>query len=62
MPIVTIQQSPRDIARKRRLVELVTEAFVEAYEVVPDAVQVFIHEVDDDNWAKGGSLGLPKSD
>ena len=56
MPIVTVQQSPRDVERKRRLVEGITRAFVDAYEVRPEHVQVFIHEVDDENWAKGGKL------
>ena len=56
MPIVTVQQSPRDIERKRRLVAGITQAFVDAYEVGPEAVQVFIHEVDHENWAKAGKL------
>ena len=56
MPIVTVQQSPRDIELKRRLVAGITQAFVEAYEVKPEAVQVFIHEVDHQNWAKAGRL------
>ena len=60
MPIVTVQQSPRDLAQKRRLVELITAAFVEAYGVRPDAVQVFIDEVDDENWAKGGMLAADR--
>jgi 4-oxalocrotonate tautomerase len=56
MPIVTVQQSPRDLERKRRLVAGITRAFVDAYEVGPDAVQVFIHEVGHENWAKAGRL------
>ena len=56
MPIVTVQQSPRDLERKRRLVAGITQAFVDAYEVKPEAVQVFIHEVDHENWAKAGKL------
>ena len=54
MPIVTIQQSPRDVERKRRLVAGITQAFVDAYELRPEQVQVFIHEIDHENWAKGG--------
>ena len=54
MPIVTVQQSPRDIELKRRLVAGITEVFVDAYEIAH--VQVFIHEVDHDNWAKAGIL------
>jgi 4-oxalocrotonate tautomerase len=56
MPIVTVQQSPRDLEKKRALVAGITQAFVDAYGVAPEAVQVFIHEVDHENWAKGGKL------
>ena len=61
MPIVTVQQSPRDIEVKRRLVAGVTEAFVDAYGIAPESVQVFIHEVDHDNWAKAGILASDRS-
>lgn len=60
MPIVTVQQSPRDVDLKRRLVAGITEAFVDAYGVSPEHVQVFIHEVDDENWAKGGALAADR--
>jgi 4-oxalocrotonate tautomerase len=56
VPIVTVQQSPRDLELKRRLVAGITQAFVDAYEVSPEAVQVFILEVDHENWAKAGKL------
>ena len=56
MPIVTVLQSPRDLERKRRLVAGITQAFVDAYEVRPEHVQVFIHEVGHENWAKAGKL------
>ena len=58
MPIVTIQQSPRELEPKRRLVAAITQAFVDAYGVTPQAVQVFIHEVDHENWAKAGRLAI----
>lgn len=61
MPIVTVQQSPRDLEPKRRLVAGITEAFVEAYGVRPEHVQVFIHEVAHENWAKGGELAVDGS-
>ena len=60
MPIVTIQQSPRGLEPKRRLVAGITQAFVDAYDVAPEAVQVFIHEVDHEHWAKGGRLAIDK--
>ena len=58
MPIVTVQQSPRDLDAKRRLVAGVTQAFVDAYGVAPEAVQVFLHDVDHEHWAKGGRLAV----
>jgi 4-oxalocrotonate tautomerase len=60
MPIVTVQQSPRDLERKRRLVAGITQAFVDAYGVAPEAVQVFIHEVGHENWAKAGTLAVDR--
>jgi 4-oxalocrotonate tautomerase len=60
VPIVTVLQSPRDLERKRRLVAGITQAFVDAYEVTPEHVQVYIHEVDDENWAKAGKLATDR--
>ena len=60
MPIVTVLQSPRDLERKRRLVAGITEAFIEAYDVSPEHVQVYIHEVSDENWAKAGKLAVDR--
>jgi 4-oxalocrotonate tautomerase len=60
VPIVTVLQSPRDLDRKRRLVAGITQAFVDAYEVSPEHVQVYIHEVDDENWAKAGKLAVDR--
>ena len=56
MPIVTVEQSPRPLEAKRKLVAGITEAFVAAYGVEPEHVQVFIHEVGHENWAKAGKL------
>ena len=58
MPLVTVQQSPRDLALKRRLVGRITDAFVEVYGLRPESVQIFIHEVEDENWAKAGMLAV----
>ena len=58
MPIVTVQQSPRDLDKKRALVAGITQAFVDAYGAHPEQVQVFIHEVGAENWAKGGALAV----
>jgi 4-oxalocrotonate tautomerase len=56
LPIVTVQQSPRDVELNRRLVAGITEAFVDAYDVAPEHLQLFIQEVDHENWAKAGVL------
>ena len=60
MPVVIVHQSPRDLDLKRRLVAGITAAFVDAYGVVPEQVQVFIQEVDHDNWAKAGILAADR--
>ena len=61
VPIVTVQQSPRDIEVKRRLVAGITNAFVDAYALRAEQVQVFILEVNDENWAKAGTLAADAS-
>ena len=61
MPVVTVQQSPRDVAQKKLLVIGITQAFVDAYGVEPEQVHVFIHEVADHNWGKAGKLAPTKS-
>jgi 4-oxalocrotonate tautomerase len=58
VPIVTVQQSPRDIDAKRRLVAGITQAFVDAYGVRAEQVQVFIAEFDHEHWAKAGMLAV----
>ncbi len=58
MPIVTVQQSPRDLDAKRRLVAGITDAFVDAYDLRPEQVQVFIAEFDGEQWAKAGTLAV----
>jgi 4-oxalocrotonate tautomerase len=60
MPIVTVQQSPRSLEQCRALVAGITQAFVDAYGVGPEAVQVFIHDVDHEHWAKGGTLAADR--
>jgi 4-oxalocrotonate tautomerase len=60
MPVVTVQQSPRAIEQKRALVAAITEAFADAYGSTAEQVQVFIHEVGDENWAKGGTLAADR--
>ncbi|WP_043678902.1 4-oxalocrotonate tautomerase DmpI [Streptomyces xylophagus] len=56
MPIVTVQQGPRDVELKRDLVKRVTDAFVDAYKIPAESVQVWIHEVPADSWGAAGKL------
>jgi 4-oxalocrotonate tautomerase len=60
MPIVTVQQGPRNIALKRELVRKITDAFVEAYQIPAETVQVWIHEVPTDSWGSAGKLVADK--
>ncbi|APX92004.1 4-oxalocrotonate tautomerase [Halomonas sp. 1513] len=61
MPIVTIQQFPRDLAQKRELARRVTQAFVEVYDLEPESVQVFFNEIDGEGWAKAGVMGCDRA-
>ncbi|MFF4607863.1 4-oxalocrotonate tautomerase DmpI [Streptomyces sp. NPDC001339] len=56
MPIVTVQQGPRDIELKRELVARITDAFVDTYKIPADTVQVWIQEFPPDNWGAAGTL------
>ncbi|WP_371477328.1 4-oxalocrotonate tautomerase DmpI [Kitasatospora sp. NBC_00315] len=56
MPIVTVQQGPRTVELKRDLVARITDAFVDAYQIPAETVQVWIHEVPADSWAAAGKL------
>jgi 4-oxalocrotonate tautomerase len=58
VPIVTVQQSPRDLDATRRFLAGITQAFVDAYGVRGDQVQVFIAEFDHEHWAKAGLLAV----
>lgn len=60
MPIVTVQQSPRVVAQKRQLAAGITQAFVAAYGVTADQVQVFFQEAGPADWAKSGVLALDR--
>ncbi|MFI9051014.1 4-oxalocrotonate tautomerase DmpI [Streptomyces sp. NPDC053427] len=56
MPIVTVQQGPRSVELKRELVKQITDAFVDAYRIPAESVQVWIHEVPADSWGVAGGL------
>jgi 4-oxalocrotonate tautomerase len=48
----------RTIEQKRQMVERVTEAIVQTLDCSPEAVQIIIHEIRDDQLARGGVLRL----
>jgi 4-oxalocrotonate tautomerase len=56
MPVVTVQQGPRSIELKRELVARITDAFVDAYKIPADTVQVWINETPTDSWGVAGTL------
>jgi 4-oxalocrotonate tautomerase len=56
MPIVTVQQGPQPVEKKRELVKAITDAFVSAYGLAPETVQVWVQEVPPESWGKGGVL------
>ncbi|MYW66672.1 4-oxalocrotonate tautomerase [Streptomyces sp. SID8379] len=60
MPIVTVQQGPRDVEAKRELVKKITDAFVDAYKLPAETVQVWIHEFPADSWGAAGTLTADK--
>ncbi len=56
MPIVTVQQGPRTVELKRDLIARITDAFVDAYKIPADTVQVWINETPTDSWGTAGKL------
>jgi 4-oxalocrotonate tautomerase len=56
MPIVSVLQGPRDTELKRALVSGITQAFIDAYEIPAETVQVWIQEVPTDSWGIAGKL------
>ena len=60
VPIVSVLPGHHEVEHKRELVARITRAFVDAYDVPPESVQVWIHEVPTDSWAVGGRLTADK--
>jgi len=56
MPVVTVLQGPRDVEKKRDLVRRITDAFVDAYQIPAETVQVWVTEVPADSWGAAGKL------
>ena len=63
MPVVTVQMWPgRTVEQKRKLVEAITDAMVEHVDAKPDNLHVIIHDVELENWALAGVLGVDRKD
>lgn len=56
MPVITVQQGPRDVELKRKLVRNLTDAMVDSYGIPAETVQVWIHETPPDSWGAAGRL------
>ena len=55
MPLAQIYiAAGRDDARKKLLIEKVTQAFVDALGVKPDSVWITVHDVAKTQWGIGG--------
>jgi 4-oxalocrotonate tautomerase len=63
MPLVQVSiRVGRTSEQKRRLVDLITDAMVEAVGARRERVVVVIHEVPPDDWATGGVLLADESE
>ncbi|MGI8535391.1 MAG: 2-hydroxymuconate tautomerase [Mycobacteriales bacterium] len=63
MPFVTVHMwEGRSVDQKRALTRAITEAMVEHAGAKPDALHVVISEYPMDNWARGGVLGIDRTD
>lgn len=63
MPVVIVELwEGRTLEQKRALCQAITDAMVEHADANPDALHVIIHEVSKENWARGGVLGVDRTD
>jgi 4-oxalocrotonate tautomerase len=63
MPVVTVEiWEGRTVEQKRALCRAITDAMVEHADAKPDGLHVIIHEVSKENWARGGVLGIDRTD
>ncbi|HWQ24736.1 MAG TPA: 2-hydroxymuconate tautomerase [Gaiellaceae bacterium] len=52
----------RSLEQKRKLVQAITKAMVEHAGANPETLHVILHEIPRENWAKGGVLGVDRTD
>ncbi|HZZ96534.1 MAG TPA: tautomerase family protein [Jatrophihabitantaceae bacterium] len=60
MPTATVQQGPRTVEPKRKLVARITDAFVDTLGVPAGSVQIWIQERPPDGCGQGGRLTIAK--
>lgn len=56
MPVIHVYGYPRSVEKRRELVRGITEATCKAYEVAPEIVTVYIHDVAKDHAGHAGVL------
>jgi 4-oxalocrotonate tautomerase len=63
MPVVIVEMyEGRTLEQKRTLVRAITDAMVEHAHAKLDGLQVIIHEVKKENWARAGRLGVDREE
>ena len=63
MPFVVVHLwEGRSVAQKRALTRAITDAMVEHADASPDALHVALQEYPRENWARGGVLGVDRTD
>jgi len=57
MPVITIQQiAGRSKKQKAAIMEKITDAFVDIYDVPAEGVMIIFQDLDDDDWGRNGVL------
>lgn len=63
MPLITVHMlAGRSTEQKRRLIARLTDAIVEEAGARREMVQVRFLEVTKEDWGRGGSLGIDRTD
>lgn len=59
MPFVIVEfWKGRSVDQKRNLVRAITDAMITHGGCKPDHLHVVIHDIEKDNWARAGVLGI----
>lgn len=61
MPFVTVQIFPgRTVEQKRKLAQAITDAMIEHVDAKPGNLNIVFQDVEPENWALGGVLGIDR--